>query len=166
MAHAIAVNALTCVTEIHQHHLSGERPAMTSPPVSSPDRSGGRLFLLSGLGLAVLGVAAYAVQLASGRLVLPWYMPVLALIGGMLVAYSLSKRRTVWRWLALVSVVLLAGFELTALLALRLPRYTGPVVAGRPLPAFEARRADGSRFTRDDLAGDRDHALVFFRGRW
>jgi hypothetical protein len=122
--------------------------------------------MLSGLGLAVLGVAAYAVQLSLRRLMLPWYMPAAALLGVALVTASLWKRRTAWRALALVVVALLAGLELMALNAMRLPPYTGPIAVGRPLPAFEAKRADGTPFTQDDLVGGQHHALVFFRGRW
>jgi hypothetical protein len=122
--------------------------------------------MLAGLGLAVLGVAAYAVQLSLRRLTLPWYMPAAALLGVALVAASLWKRRTVWRVLALVVVVTLAGFELMALNASQLPPYAGPIAVGRPFPTFEAKRADGTRFTQNDLTGDRHTAIVFFRGRW
>src|SRR4051794_28479422 len=139
---------------------------MTSSPTAMPDRSRGRLPLLSGLGLAVLGVVAYTVQLSLRRLTLPWYMPALALVGVALVLMSLWERRTVWRGLALLAIVLLAGAELAALNAMRLPPYAGPIAVGRPFPAFEAKRADGTPFTRDDLIGDQHHALVFFRGRW
>jgi hypothetical protein len=122
--------------------------------------------MLAGLGLAVLGVAAYAIEFSLRRLVLPWYMPAAALVGVACVAASLCERRTVWRALAMVVVVLLAGFEIMALYAMRLPPYTGPTAVGRPFPTFEARRADGTPFTQDDLVGDQDHAIVFFRGRW
>jgi hypothetical protein len=122
--------------------------------------------MLAGLGLAVLGVAAYAIQLSLQRLMLPWYMPAAALLGAALVVASLWRRRTVWRVLALVVVVLLASFELMALNAMRLPPYTGPIAVGRSFPAFEARRPDGTPFTQNDLIGDQHHALVFFRGRW
>jgi hypothetical protein len=122
--------------------------------------------MLAGLGLAVLGVAAFAIQLSLRRLVLPWYMPVAALIGVGCVVASLWKRRTVWRVLALVVVVLLAGLEIMALYAMRLPPYAGPIAVGRPFPAFESRLADGTPFTQDDLIGDQNHAIVFFRGRW
>ena len=121
---------------------------------------------LAGLGLGILGVAAYAVQLSLRRLMLPWYTPAAALLGVVLVAVSLGKRRSVWRVLALVVVVLLAGFEFMALNAMRLPPYAGPIAVGRPLPAFEAKQADGTPFTHYDLSGDRHHVLVFFRGRW
>jgi hypothetical protein len=133
-----------------------------APPAGSRDR----LLMLAGLGLAVLGVAAFAVQLYLGRLMLPWYVPAAALLGVALVATSLRKRRTVWRWLALVVVALLAAIEVLALNAMWLPPYAGPITVGRPFPAFEAKRADGTPFTQDDLIGDRHQALVFFRGRW
>ena len=120
----------------------------------------------AGLGLAVLGVAAYTIQLSLRRLILPWYMPAAALLGVALVGASLWKRRTVWRALALVVVLLLAGFEFMALNAMRLPPYAGPIAVDRPFPAFEARRADGTPFTQDDLIGDQHHEIVFFRGRW
>ncbi len=139
---------------------------MTDTTSAPPARSRGRLLMLAGLGLAVLGVAAYAIQLSLGRLMMPWYMPAAAMLGVALVGASLWKRRTVWRVLALVMVVSLAGFEFVALSELRLPPYTGPIAVGRPFPAFEARRADGTTFTQDDLIGDQHQALVFFRGRW
>jgi hypothetical protein len=139
---------------------------MTSSPIVAKDRSGGRLPLLAGLGLAVLGVAAYAVQLSARSLIMPWYMPALAVLGVALVATSLRRRRTAWRVLALAAVVLLAGAELAVLVALRLPPYSGPIAVGRPFPAFESKRADGTPFSQGDLIGDQHHALVFFRGRW
>jgi hypothetical protein len=139
---------------------------MTDSTNAPPAASRGRLLMLAGLGLAVLGVAVYAVQLSLRRLMLPWYMPAAALIGVALMAASLRERRTVGRLLALVAVVLLAGFELMALYATRLPPYTGPIAVGHPFPAFEARRVDGTPFTQNDLIGDQHSALVFFRGRW
>jgi hypothetical protein len=119
-----------------------------------------------GLGLALLGVAAYVVQVSLQRLVFPWYMPALALLGVVLVGMSVWQRRTVWRVLALVAVVLLASAELAALHALRLPSYDGPVAVGRHFPMFEATLADGTSFTQKELTGNRHHVLVFFRGRW
>jgi hypothetical protein len=122
--------------------------------------------MLAGLAVPVLGIATYVVQFSLQRLMLPWYMPAAALLGVALVFASLWKRRTVWRVLALVVVLLLAGFELVVLNEMRLPPYVGPIAEGHPFPAFEARRADGTPFTRNDLIGDRHQALVFFRGRW
>jgi hypothetical protein len=139
---------------------------MIDPPIAAPDRARGRLLLLMGLGIAILGVAGYAVQFSLQHLVLPWYMPAAALLGVALVVASLWKRRTVGRALALLAVMLLSGAELAALYAMRLPPYAGPIAVGRPFPAFEAKRADGRTFTQNDLIGDQHHALVFFRGRW
>jgi hypothetical protein len=139
---------------------------MTDSTNALPSASRGRLLAPAGLALTVLGVAAYAIQLSLGRLMLPWYMPAAALFGVALVAASLWKRRTAWRALALVVALAIAGFELLALGALRLPPYQGPIAVGRSFPAFEARRADGTPFTQNDLIGDQHHALVFFRGRW
>src|SRR5262249_17401593 len=144
----------------------GDRQSMTDSTNAPPARSRGRLLMLAGLGLAVLGVAAYAIQLALPRLMPPGYMPAARLLGLALVAASPGERRAAWRRLALVVVVLLAGFELMALNAMWLPPYAGPIAVGRPFPAFEARRADGTPFTQNDLIGDQHHALVFFRGRW
>ena len=138
---------------------------MTSSP-SPPRRYPGRLWLALGLLLAVLGIAAYAVQLSVHRLSSPWYVPCAATVGAVFVALSLWRAPTVWRVLALVLLVLLAGAESAFLAALRLPAYTGPVAAGRPFPAFATIRADGSPFTQTDLEGDQDTVLVFFRGRW
>jgi len=139
---------------------------MTSSSSAAPRRFGGRLFLLLGLGLAVLGVVAYVVQIWLQRLMAPWYMPTLASLGVVLVVLSLLERRTVWRVLALLAVVFLAGAEWAFLYEVRLPPYTGPIAVGRPFPAFETSRADGTPFTQRDLAGDQNSVLVFFRGRW
>jgi hypothetical protein len=133
---------------------------------TAPERSRGRLQLLAGLGLAALGIVAFAAQLSLHRLKVPWYMPASALLGAALVAATLARRRTIPRVLALGAVVLLAGLEVAALNAMRLPPYPGPVAVGRPFPAFEAKRADGTPFTQGDLAGDPQNVLVSFRGRW
>jgi hypothetical protein len=126
----------------------------------------GRLIMFLGLGLAILGVLTFLVQLQLEYLMAPWYMPVMALIGAALCVASLWQKRTVWRILALIVVIFLGGLELMALNAMRLPEYTGPVAVGHPFPKFEAKLADGTAFTQDDLKGDRHSVLVFFRGRW
>src|SRR5262245_9995754 len=109
---------------------------MTDSTIDAPrSRSRGRLLMLAGPGLAMLGVAAFAIQLSLRRLTLPWYMPAAALIGVACVVASLRMRRTVWRLLALVVIMLLAGVEFMALYAMRLPPYAGPIAVGRPFPA-------------------------------
>jgi hypothetical protein len=139
---------------------------MTISPTTAQRRYPGRLFLMLGLGLAVLGVIGYIVQIKMSRLMTPWYMPCLATLGVGLLVASLWQARTLWRVLALLLVVLLAGAEWTFLLAMRLPEYTGPVAEGQPFPAFATARADGAPFTQRDLEGEQNNVLVFFRGRW
>ena len=70
------------------------------------------------------------------------------------------------RIVALAAVTLLAGAEWAIIYAMRLPPYTGPITVGRPFPAFETTRADGTPFAQSDLAGAQKTVLVFFRGRW
>lgn len=139
---------------------------MSDAPVSVSRNSRGRLLAVAGLAIAVSGVVAFSVRMSRQQLTFPWYMPALAALGVALVTVSLWRRRTIWRVLALVLVASILAFELLGLYAVRLPAYAGPIAVGRPFPAFETRRADGTRFTQDDLVGDRHHILVFFRGRW
>ena len=139
---------------------------MDTSPVAASGRAPGRLLLALGVGVALLGVVAYAVQIGAQRLTAPWYVPCAATLGAALVVVSLWRQRTVWRWLALLLVALLAGAEWTFLLGLRAPAYTGPVAEGRPFPEFTTARADGEPFTQAQLAGDKNNVLVFFRGRW
>jgi hypothetical protein len=113
-----------------------------------------------------LGLLGYILQLSAGRLKTPWYMPVLATLGVILVVSSLRQRRAVWRVLALVAVCLLAGAEWLFVLAGRQEPYNGPVAVGKPIPAFTTFRNDGRPFTQDSLTGDQKNVLVFFRGRW
>jgi hypothetical protein len=119
-----------------------------------------------GLIVPVLGVIAYVVQFSMQRLTIPWYMPIAATLGVLLVLASLVQARSVWRVLALLFVVLIAGAEWSFLYAMRLPRYDGPVAEGESFPAFKTALANGSEFTDHDLQGDKNSVLVSFRGRW
>jgi hypothetical protein len=139
---------------------------MTTSSAAAPRPYPGRLFLVLGLGLAALGIIGYAVQIALHRLTVPWYLPISTTLGAALLVISLWQTRSLWRVLALLLVVLLAGAEWAFLLLLRLPDYTGPVAEGRTFPAFATTRADGTPFTQRYLEGDQHHVLVFFRGRW
>jgi hypothetical protein len=118
------------------------------------------------LALAVLDLVGYAVQIAAQRLVTPWYLPFTATLGVVLIVVALWRRRSVWRVIALLLVLLLAGAEWAFLLTTRLPVYTGPVAVDQPFPAFETKRAEGQPFTQQDLQGNENNVLVFFRGRW
>jgi hypothetical protein len=139
---------------------------MTTAMPSPSTQPRGRAFLIVGLVLPLLALAAYAVQLALLWLTTPWYVPVLASLGVVLVGRALWQARTIWRCAALLFVGLLCGAAWLFVLATRLPAYTGPLAVDQPFPAFATTRADGSPFTQRDLIGDRDTVLVFFRGRW
>jgi hypothetical protein len=139
---------------------------MTMSSADVPRQFPGRLLLVLGPVLAVLGVIGYAVQMSLQRLAAPWYMPGLATLGVVLVVLSLRERRTFWRMLALAVVVLMAGAEWAFMFAMRQPSYTGPVKAGQTIPAFATTLSDGTTFTQNDLKGDQNTVLVFFRGRW
>jgi len=136
----------------------------TSAPI--PRRFPGRLFLTLGLCLPILGILGYIVQLWAQRLMAPWYMPIAATLGVLLLVVALWQTRTIWRILALLLVVLIAGAEWAMMMGMRLPAYTGPVAAGQPFPEFATLRADDSPFTQSDLEGDQNNVMVFFRGRW
>jgi len=139
---------------------------MILPANDAPRRYSGRLLLFLGLAVAVLGIAAYVVQIWAQRLMAPWYVPAAATLGVVLLVASLLRRLTIWRVLALLLVTLLAAGEWVMLLGMRLPAYAGPVAEGKPFPEFTTARADGSAFTQQDLAGGQNTVLVFFRGRW
>ncbi len=139
---------------------------MENTSTAPPRRYPGRWWLALGFLIAVLGIAAYVGQLLTHRLTTPWYVPVAGSLGVLCALVALGQARSVWRGLALVVLLLLAGAEWAVLWGGRLPAYTGPVAVGRPLPAFTTLRADGTPFTQRDLEGGPNHVLVFFRGRW
>src|SRR5262245_59162834 len=117
---------------------------MATSTVTRASRRPGRLLLVLGLVLVALSVIGYVLQVRAGLLAAPWYMPVAALVAAGLIVLSLRKARSIWRVLALVFVLLLGAAQATMLLALRLPEYKGPVAAGKPFPAFQSLRADGT----------------------
>jgi hypothetical protein len=130
-------------------------------------RHPGRMYLVLGVLVALAGLAIYAAQLRAKVLAAPWYAPILATVGLVLVVTALVRSRSVWRWAAAVFFTLFAAAQWVFLLALMsTPAYTGPVTAGQPFPAFTAALADGSPFNQESLKGDQNTVLVFFRGRW
>jgi hypothetical protein len=134
---------------------------------ASPRQYPGRPLIALGFGLTALGIAAYVVQVSAGRLTVPWYLPVSTTLGLACVAVALWRSRSLWRFLALVPLLLAAVAGWGLAFGGRLPAYTGSrVAAGKPFPEFATARADGSPFTQRDLEGDRDTVMVFFRGRW
>jgi hypothetical protein len=139
----------------------------TTSILSAPPKSVGRPLLWTGILAAVLGVVAYVLQLQAAKLFTPWYAPALATLGTALILVALVRRFSVWRIIALLLIGAVTAFEWWVLLsASKLPDYTGPVTRGQPFPEFAAARADGTSFTQDNLKGDQDTVLVFFRGHW
>lgn len=140
---------------------------MNTQTLPEQSRPSGRLFVALGLAAGVLGIVAYLVQVSVlNRLSSPWYMPALATLGVGLVLVSLMRRRSIWRFLALGVALFVAVGTWGMLLGTPLPAYTGPLEVGKPFPAFRTVTAAGVPFTQQDLVGDTDSVLVFFRGRW
>jgi len=139
---------------------------MATSELAPPTQSTGRGFFWSGLALAVVGIVAYLAQFSMRHLTTPWYMPVLSTIGVLLLLLAVLRRRTIWRILGLLLVVLLAGAQWALIFAMGLPEYRGPAAVGKPFPAFATLRADGTKFTQAELGGTKNDVLVFFRGRW
>lgn len=141
---------------------------MDTPANPSPDRRAGRGLLWAGIALAVLAIGLLAVQwYGLGALFVPWYMPLVTAVGALLVLWSLARRFTIVRVVALLLLVALAGVEwYTLAVEARLPEYAGPAEEGKKLPPFQTTLADGSSFTQNDLEDGQRRVLTFFRGRW
>ncbi len=130
-------------------------------------RHPGRVYLVLGALLAAAGLGTYALQFRAKVLTTPWYVPILATVGVALAVTALVRSRSAWRWATAVLLTLLAAAEWVFLLVLMsTPAYTGPAKAGQPFPAFTTTLADGSTFTQDNLKGEQNTVLLFFRGRW
>src|SRR4029078_12585016 len=100
------------------------------------------------------------------RLAMPWYIPILATVGALLMLLSVVQRRGIVRIALLILFVLACGFEWVALMQTSTPKYVGPAQVGDKLPEFNASLADGTSFTNQDFATGKPTALLFFRGHW
>lgn len=136
-------------------------------PVAAVRQSSGWIYLLAGMLVAVSGMVIYIVRMQAKVLSSPWYVPVLATLGALLIVYSLAGQRTIWRWgTAGLFALLAAGTWFMFLVGMAAPPYTGPVTVGRAFPNFETKLAGGTNFSHADLQGDQNTILLFFRGRW
>src|SRR5262249_38468064 len=127
-------------------------------------RHPGRPLLLLGVFLAVAGpVLMMLLTFAAKILITPWYAPVIGSLGEALIVLALMRFRSLWRWTAAAILTLFVAFQWYVVLAMRTPAYTGPVKDGQPFPAFATTLADGSTFTQDNLKGDQNTVMVFFR---
>ena len=135
-----------------------------APTISLPRR---RPLFLGGLVLFLAGPVLNAVQILLKHLWTPWYVPVLASLGVVLMIVSVRQRRSVLRGAALAFFVLLCGGEwYLMLVAAKTPAYTGPAQPGSKLPPFATVLADGTPFTNKNVEQEIRSVLVFNRGRW
>ena len=138
----------------------------SNQPASLRPRHSGRAYLNLGLLLAVAGPGIFIVQILNKSLMAPWYVPILATLGTVFIAWSLMQSRTFWRWgCAGMTTLFAALFWMWMLVGMATPPYTGPVTVGRAFPSFETRLASGSPFRQGDMQGGKGTVLLFFRGR-
>src|SRR5262245_21180330 len=115
---------------------------------STASRARGRGYFWAGIIACLLGPAAIFAQVKLRYLVVPWYSPVLATFGAVLLLVAVFVRRSIPRLIALVLVAAFAGLQWYFLAVLmKLPEYTGPAREGRPIPALHTTLADGRSFT-------------------
>jgi hypothetical protein len=130
-------------------------------------RHPGRSLLLLGVLVALAAPVLNTLLMLAGKNSFePWYAPLVSTLGVALIVLALVRSRSIWRWTAVVIFTLFVAFQWLALLAMRLPAYAGPVKHGDPFPAFATTLADGSAFTQNDLKGNQNTVMVFFRGHW
>ena len=135
-----------------------------APTTSTPRL---RPLFLGGLLLFLAGPVLNAVQISLKQLWTPWYVPVLASLGVVLMIAAVRQRRSVWRGAALAFFALLCGGEwYLMLVSFKSPAYSGPAQPGSKLPPFAAALADGTPFTNQDVEHEVRSVLVFNRGRW
>lgn len=142
---------------------------MTAVPTTAPAtaRSRGRGLLWAGIAVGLLGIPLYFVQFSLGMFTVPWYQPVLATLGALLLLGAVARRRSVTRLTALVVIAAFAGLDWYFLVSVsKLPSYEGPARVGQKMPAFRTATADGRPFTEKDLEDGKFNVLVFNRGRW
>ena len=135
--------------------------------IGKPKTTGLGLMWL-GIFLPVLGVMTYAVSLMGLRLFhMPWYAPILAMLGLVLTILAVRRKPSVWRYAALVFCCLMLVAELLFLFSYtKLPAYAGPAVAGQQFPQFATKFSDNTLFSNKDFVGQKNTALIFYRGHW
>jgi hypothetical protein len=139
-----------------------------NPSTTVPDAPASRWpFFLIGVVLFILGPVIYAVQSISAIPPTPWYLPILATLGVVLMLLSVVQRGGILRIIFLVPFAVLCAFEWYMLTVMSVtPAYTGPAQPDKKIPAFATTRADGRTFTNNDLEDGKPSVLVFNRGRW
>jgi hypothetical protein len=126
-----------------------------------------RPLFLAGVLLFLLGPPIYVVQFQGKLLFAPWYVPIMASIGVVLMVVSVWRRRGVARTIGMALFVVICVLEWFLLAAgTATPLYSGPAEPGRTVSAFTSNLADGTPFTEKELKQGSPTVLLFFRGRW
>ncbi len=138
----------------------------TTSPAPPATKTTGRLYYWMGMACVVLGLAFYFTDFfAFKHFVVPWYVPILATAGVLLVLLWFLRRPGFVRGSSLALILLVAGLEWAFVGWIsRNPAYAGPPV-GDSLPQFNISRPDGTRFSNANLPGQTS-VLVFYRGHW
>jgi len=139
---------------------------MENAPTIKKTASRHWLLFILGVLLFVAGPVAFSIQMNMHRLMMPWYIPILATAGVLLMLLSVVRRWGLVRIALLILFVLACGFEWVALMKSSTPKYVGPAQPGHRLPDFSASLADGRPITTKDFEQGKPTALLFFRGHW
>src|SRR5437899_1804279 len=83
----------------------------TSLPPVETKRSTGKLVLWLGILLVLAGPLIYMGQFSAKVLTVPWYAPVLATLGILLLFVAVWRKPNIWRISALVLFGLMAAFQ-------------------------------------------------------
>lgn len=137
------------------------------PAVERSSKSSSPLLFWGGAALAIAMIGVYIAQVAWARMLFtPWYLPIGGTLAALVVLLTLGRPLRWWRVVVALLCVALAGLEWFFLLAPVLPQYSGPIAKGSPLPAFQARLADGTPIDATYFQNGRPSVVVFFQGRW
>ncbi|HHH31330.1 MAG TPA: hypothetical protein ENK57_23695 [Polyangiaceae bacterium] len=125
----------------------------------------------AGMVSVLAGWAGYMATISEGRVPERPTATFVLTLGGAAVAVvgvALAAKEAAWSAATLAPAgfaVFMAGFFAFLFSIRRVPEGNLQVEVGEPLLPFEAKRADGSAFSTDDLKGKRV-LLKFFRGSW
>jgi hypothetical protein len=120
-----------------------------------------------GVLLALLPIGAYMLQMQLLHVLsVPWYVPILATVGVIMMLVSVVRKRGVVRIIFLVLFTALCSFEWWFMAFSKNPAYAGPAAVGKKIPAFSTMLADGTPISETELEKGIPTAIVFFRGRW
>ena len=122
---------------------------------------------VAGILFFVLGPTINVAMILMGRLTTPWYVPILATLGVVLMVLSVVQRGGVLRSVGMLVFALLCGLEWYFIASvIKTPEYVGPAQPGQKVPAFAAAYADGKMFSSKDLEDGSRTVLLFYRGHW